>query len=122
MIHYQTYRPPGILAEYVRFFWSLEANVDALDDPFVHRPLPDNCIELIYYCKGKLSITSSDGEEGCTFASGVFGHAQKFRQFKTRSDFKLFGVYLYPHTFTTLFHLPANLLRNEKIDSETIWG
>ena len=121
MVNYYMHKPFGILAEYVRFFWSLEAKVNGAE-PFTHRALPDNCIELIFYCKGKLSISSADGEEGSTFASGVFGQAQKFRQFKTHEDFKLFGVYLYPFSFTTLFNLPAHQLHNEKIDSETIWG
>lgn len=33
-----------------------------------------------------------------------------------------FGVYLYTYAFKTLFNLPAHHLRNEKIDSETLWG
>src|SRR5688500_619170 len=105
MIQYRTYPPNGVLAEFVRFFWSLEADVEA-SDPFVHRALPDNCAELIFYCKGKLSISSLDGEEGDTFASGIFGQAQKFRQFRTRSGFQLFGVYLYPYALKLLFNLP----------------
>jgi AraC-like DNA-binding protein len=115
------YKPEGVLAEYVRFYWSLEAQVEGID-PFVHRALPDNCVELIFYCKGKLAISSLEGEEGNTFASGVFGQAQKFRQFKTQSNFHLFGVYLYPYSFKLLFNLPAYHLRNEKIDTETLWG
>lgn len=113
--------PQGILGEYVRFFWSLEAHVDAMDS-FVHRALPDNCVELIFYCKGTLAISSVDGDEGSTFTSGVFGQAQKFRQFKTNSSFHLFGVYLYPYSSKLLFNLPAHHLLNEKIDTETLWG
>ncbi len=116
------FKPQDALAEYVRFFWSLEARVESLKDPFVHRALPDNCIELIFYCQGKLSISSAEGEEGNTFTSGVFGQAQKFRQFKTKSNFHLFGVHLYPHTFRMVFNLPAHHLYNEKVDSETLWG
>src|SRR5688572_30679891 len=122
MINYRTLKPQGVLAEYVRFFWSLEAHVELMNEPFVHRALPDNCVELIFYCKGKLSISSSEGEEGKTFASGVFGQSQKFRQFRTRSDFNLFGVYLYPYTFKRLFNLPVHHLCNEKVDGETLWG
>jgi AraC-like DNA-binding protein len=115
-------KPQGFLTEYVRSFWSLEAQVELMDNSFVHRALPDNCVELIFYCKGRLSISSSEGEEGNTFTSGVFGQAQKFRQFRTTRNFNLFGVYLYPYTFTTLFNLPVHHLCNEKIDSETLWG
>jgi AraC-like DNA-binding protein len=113
--------PQGVLGEYVRFFWSLDAQVGAMDT-FVHRALPDNCVELIFYCKGKLAISSLAGDEGTTFASGVFGQAQKFRQFSTKHSFHLFGVYLYPHSFKLLFNLPAHHLHNEKIDTETLWG
>ncbi|MCD9015153.1 helix-turn-helix transcriptional regulator [Parachryseolinea silvisoli] len=122
MINYRTHKPQGVLAEYVRFFWSLEAQVELMNEPFAHRALPDNCIELIFYCKGSLSISASGGEEGNTFASGVFGQTQKFRQFRTRSNFTLFGVYLYPYIFKALFNLPAHYLCNEKVDSETLWG
>ena len=121
MVRYSMHKPQGVLGEYVRFFWSLDAQVEAVDS-FVHRALPDNCVELIFYCKGKLAISSLEGEEGNTFASGVFGQAQKFRQFKTKNDFHLFGVYLYPYSFKLLFNLPAYHLRNEKIDTETLWG
>jgi AraC-like DNA-binding protein len=115
------HKPQGVLAQFVRFFWSLEARVESIH-PFVHRALPDNCVELIFYCKGNLSISSLDGDEGRTFTSGVFGQAQKFRQFKTNSDFCLFGVYLYPYTLKMLFNLPANRLCNEMINSEVLWG
>jgi AraC-like DNA-binding protein len=121
MIQYRMLEPHGVLGEYVRFFWSLDAQVEGMDS-FVHRALPDNCVELIFYCRGKLAISSSEGEEGNTFASGVFGQAQKYRQLKTRDNFHLFGVYLYPYTFKMLFDLPAHHLRNDKIDTETLWG
>lgn len=122
MVKYRSYKPAGVLSEYVRLFWSLEARVDGTNGPFVHRALPDNCIELIFYCDGKLAIASADGEEGYTFSSGIFGHAQKFRQFKSHDSFHLFGVYLYPSTLRILFNLPASELLNQKIDSETLWG
>lgn len=121
MIQYRTYRPQAVLADFVRFFWSLEAHVEAID-PFVHRALPDNCAELIFYCKGRLSINSLEGSEGKTFASGLFGQTQKFRQFKTPGDFQLFGVYLYPYAFKILFDLPAHHVCNGMIDSKTLWG
>jgi AraC-like DNA-binding protein len=121
VIRYSMSKPQGVLGEYVRFFWSLDAQIDATDS-FVHRALPDNCAELIFYCKGKLAISSPDGEEGNTFSSGVFGQSQKFRQFKTKRSFHLFGVYLYPYSFKLLFNLPAHHLRNEKVDTETLWG
>lgn len=115
------FKPQGVLREYIKFFWSLEAEVDA-HEPFVHRALPDNCVELIFYCKGKLSITSLSGPEGYTFTSGLFGQAQKFRQFKTNADFSLFGVYLYPYSLKHIFNLPADEVSNEKVDSKTLWG
>lgn len=111
----------GILADYVRFFWTLDVQVSK-NDPFVHRTLPDNCVELIFYCKGKLAISSAAGDEGSTFTSGVFGQLRSFRQFKTNADFSLFGVYLYPYSVKILFGLPASELIDEKIDTATIWG
>lgn len=121
MVNYRMFKAQGVLSQFVRFFWNLEARVDATH-PFIHRAMPDNCVELIFYCKGSLSISSSYGDEGNTFPSGVFGQAQKFRQFRTSSDFCLFGVYLYPYTLKALFNIPARLTCNEMIDSETLWG
>lgn len=121
MIRYKMFKPQGALNDYVRFFWSLDAKLDG-NGPFVHRALPDNCIELIFYVKGQLSISSLSGPEGKTFTSGIFGQAEKFRKFSTDADFSLFGVYLYPFTFKYLFNVPANVLSNEKIDSRTLWG
>jgi AraC-like DNA-binding protein len=121
MVDYRMYKPQGALAHFVRFFWGLDVQVEG-SSPFVHRALPDNCLELIFYCKGSLSISSLDGDEGNTFASGIFGQAQKFRQFKTNDDFNLFGVYLYPYALNLLFNVPPSILCNEKADSETLWG
>ena len=121
MVKYGTQEPCEALSDYVRFFWTLEAKVGSME-PFVHRALPDNCMELIFYCQGRFSISSSTGEEGKTFSSGVFGHAQKYRQFTTNNDFTLFGVYLYPHSFKMLFDLPANELTDAMVNCETLWG
>lgn len=121
MVEYRMYKPNGILTQFVRFFWSLDARVGQ-GERFVHRTLPDNCLELIFYCKGKLSISSGKGDEGVTFGSGVFGQPQKYRQFRTEKDFYLFGVYLYPYSMRMLFNLPASELCNQKVDSETLWG
>jgi AraC-like DNA-binding protein len=121
MVDYKMFKPQGVLAQFVRFFWNLEAQVDG-SNPFVHRALPDNCAELIFYCKGNLSISSPDGDEGKTFASGIFGQAQKFRQFKTNHDFSLFGVYIYPYALNSLFNLSPSNVCNEKVDSNTLFG
>jgi AraC-like DNA-binding protein len=121
MINYRMYEPGGILGQFVKFFWSLEVQVLPYES-FVHRALPDNCLELIFYCKGSLSISSQDGDEGNTFASGVFGQAKKFRQFRTTSNFILFGAYLFPYSLRMLFNIPADALCNEKVDSETLFG
>jgi AraC-like DNA-binding protein len=121
MVKYKMFKPEGAVSDFVRFFWSLDAEVGA-NESFVHRALPDNCIELIFYVKGNLSISSSSGPEGKTFTSGIFGQAEKFRQFKTDADFSLFGVYLYPFACKYLFRLPADVLSNEKVDNKTLLG
>jgi AraC-like DNA-binding protein len=121
MINYSSHQPSKELADYVRFFWTLEARLGSME-PFVHRALPDNCLELIFYCKGQLSIRSSRGSEGNTFTSGIFGQAHEFRQFKTETDITLFGVYFYPHSLKVLFDLPASALTNIMVDSESLWG
>jgi AraC-like DNA-binding protein len=121
MIRYTTQIPRPELKDYVRFFWTLDVEVGS-SAPFVHRALPDNCLEMIFYCRGAFSITSPSGGEGNTFQSGVFGQAQQFRQFKTSNDFTLFGVYLYPHSFKTIFNLPADELTNQMVDIESLWG
>lgn len=111
----------GMLANFVKFFWTLDVQVSK-DDSFVHRTLPDNCVELIFYCKGKFVISSVTENEGSTFTSGVFGQFRAFRQFRTSADFCLFGVYLYPYALKILFGFPASELINEKIDTATLWG
>lgn len=121
MAQYRMLKAEGILADYVRFFWTLDVQV-CKENPFIHRTLPDNCVELIFYCKGKLSISSATGDEENTFTSGFFGQLRSFRQFKTSDDFSLFGIYLYPYSLKALFGLPAFELTDEKIASATLWG
>jgi AraC-like DNA-binding protein len=121
MLKYCTYNPPRELTDYVRFFWSLDAEVISFGN-FVHRALPDNCFELIFYPVGQFSISSLNGAEGNTFRSGIFGQADKFRLFKTDRDFSLFGVYLYPYSLPQFFNLPAHELTTQMVDSKTLWG
>ena len=39
MVNYRMFKPEGVLAQFVRFFWSLEAQVPG-SSPFIHRALP----------------------------------------------------------------------------------
>ena len=120
-MYYYTTPPPEVLADYVQFFWVLEGQATA-DFPFVHRSLADNGPEFIFYCKGQFTRYGNLSKDQRTFRAGIYGQTQHFYQFKTESDFGIFGVYLYPYAIQHLFSIPGTELSNENADVNTLLG
>ncbi|MBC9797505.1 response regulator transcription factor [Sinomicrobium weinanense] len=118
---YHTIAPPEHLAGFVQFYWVLEGKASARC-PFVHRVLADCCPELIFYYKGNFRrYTETSGSEE-VLASRIFGQTQQFSTFVTKTDFGLFGIYLYPHAISQLFALPASELSDQMTDLKTLLG
>lgn len=113
-------KPPPQLADYVRFFWSLEDN-PSTDKPFVHHAFAYPCPELIFCYKGQFKYKFGFEAER-NLSSGVYGQTQTFSKVSSKANFGIFACYLYPHAFLQLFSVPANEFTNQYADFGILFG
>jgi AraC-like DNA-binding protein len=119
-MNYKVIQPPQHLADYVRFFWFVEAHAST-DNPYVHHAFAYSCPEIIFCYKGGFNYKSGFAEE-TNLISGIYGQTQNFSKVASNTDFGIFGFYLYPHALSQLFCLPANELTNQSVDMKTLCG
>lgn len=103
---YQTFNPPTPLAQYVRFFWALEAEVRPGIE-FVHRSMADGCVEIVFHYRAAFDEIKADDSVTCSPLSNIQAQSTKVRRFSTHESFGIFGAYLYPFAIPRLFSFPA---------------
>ncbi|NIJ51612.1 helix-turn-helix domain-containing protein [Dyadobacter arcticus] len=118
---YFTFKPPPVLASFVRYYWALEHDVSA-ELPYVHRTMADGCAEMIFHYKGRFDEVIEDGTTELSFTSGVSGPSRRFRRFRIAEDFGIFGVYLYPFAIPALFGIPSREVSDQMPDIVNIFG
>lgn len=110
-----------MLKRYVRFFWTLEADV-AAGGKYVHRALADSCSEWIFHYQGTFEEILGKGATQRSFTSGFQGPTSSYRRFEINRGFGIFGVYLYPFAVPALFDVSAEDLRNQMPDIASLLG
>lgn len=107
-VHYQTLPPPPALAGLVRMFWAFE--ISGLNgQEYVYRSLADGCAEIVFHYRSRFNELAELDPVAPSF-SHLHAQTQRFRRFVTKSDFGIFGAYLYPHALPILFgHSAASL-------------
>lgn len=118
---YQVYEPHISLKPYVRFYWSLEAEVGRGEE-FVHRSLADSCVEMVFHYRSAFNeITPEDRIEASPLAS-IQAQSTRYRRFVTGESFGIFGIYLYPFAIPRLFSYPASDFTNISPDLGSVFG
>jgi AraC-like DNA-binding protein len=118
---YQVFDPPANLAQYVRFFWALEADV-APGEKFVHRSMADGCVEMVFHYRSAFDeITAGEVIQASPLAS-IQAQSTRYRRFVTGESFGIFGAYLYPFAIPRLFGLPASDFTNFSPDLASVFG
>ncbi|WP_339786103.1 helix-turn-helix transcriptional regulator [uncultured Imperialibacter sp.] len=120
-MEYRTIPPPYSLAAYVRFFWTLEAEVP-IGGHYIHRAMADGCSEWLFHYKGTFREVLDQNKTEKSFTSGFQGQTSRFRRFVTHQSFGIFGVYLYPHALPALFQIPACEISNQMPDIRSLMG
>ena len=115
---YHTFAPPPQLAPYVRFFWTLEADVRSGEE-FVHRSMADGCVEMVFHYRGTFDEI---GSAELSPLSNIQAQSTGFRRFTTRESFGIFGAYLYPFAIPRIFGFPASDFTNISPDLESVFG
>jgi len=119
-MNFRFIKPSQQLADYVRFFWFMEGNA-SIQNPFVHHAFAYPCPELIFCYRGQFNYNFGLEAER-TLSAGIYGQTQIFSTAASKTDFGIFGFYLYPHALPQLFGLPANELTNQSADIKTLCG
>lgn len=109
---YRVILPSADLAPFVRFYWVLEAEIDA-GKCYTHRSMADGCAEMIFHYQSQFLEIKADGNKSPACLSGISGPSQKFSRYSIDRNFGIFGVYLYPFALTQFFGIPASALVNE---------
>ncbi len=118
---YQTFAPSPRLAPYVRFFWTLEAEV-APGAEFVHRSMADGCVEIVFHYRAKFDEIETDGKRVDSPLASIQAQATQYRRFSADESFGIFGAYLYPYAIPRLFAYPASDFTNISPDLESVFG
>jgi AraC-like DNA-binding protein len=120
-MEYKTIPPPHSLADYVRFLWTLEAEVP-VGGHYIHRSMADGCSEWLFHYQGTFREVLDQNKTEKSFTSGFQGQTSRYRRFVTDQSFGIFGVYLYPHALPALFQIPACEVSNQMPDIRSLMG
>lgn len=118
---YQTFAPSPELAPYVRFFWTLEADVSPGEE-FVHRSMADGCVEIVFHYRASFDEIDVDGARVGSPLSSIQAQSTAFRRFSTSETFGIFGAYLFPYAIPRLFAYPASDFTNISPDLGSVFG
>lgn len=117
---YMTYTPPPHLARFVRFYWSLAADVGS--EEYVHRTFADGSVEIVFHHRAVFDELLGDDAREASFSAGISGQASSFRRFVVDRSFAIFGAYLYPHAIPALFWHNAATVSDRMLDLDTFLG
>lgn len=120
---YQTFAPPPVLSDYVRFFWAFSGEASP-EQPYIYRSMADASTELVLHVSSHFWELSDASDSPHQKQSLAIIHAQsnKYQRFITDQPFQIFGAYLYPYTLPALFGIPAEDLSNQLVAWDAIWA
>jgi AraC-like DNA-binding protein len=118
---YSTIPPPLSLKPYVRCFWVLEHEFGADEESYIYRSIADGCVEMVFHYQAAFDELITDGSAH-NWQSGIHFQSSKYRRFKTKQSFGIFGAYIYPFAVPYLFNVPSAITSNEMLDLQTFLG
>lgn len=118
---YYTFKPDGLLKNYVKHFWVLEGEAST-HQPYTHHLFADTSPEMIFYYKGSFFEYADDFQKAVLVKNGITGQSYQHRKLVARSDFGVFGVYFYPNAIAKLFGIEAYELKNQWLELKDFFG
>ncbi|MDA9555378.1 helix-turn-helix domain-containing protein [Pelobium sp.] len=118
---YQTFKPKGLLKDYVKHFWVLEGEAGT-DKPYIHHLFADTSPEMIFYFKGVFYEYDDQYQKDVIIKTGITGQSQQHRKLIAKCDFGVFGVYFYPNAMAKLFNIEAHELKNQLLELKELLG
>lgn len=118
---YYRIKPSESIAQYVKYFWVGEVDVDN-GDHFKHFSIATSNAKLVFHYKGHFKELNSTGELTSSFLSGLQGQSKSHTQFISNDDVGIFGIEFFPYAIPFLFSIPATAVTNQFIDLEILLG
>ena len=120
-IKYYRIKPSESIAQYVKYFWVGEADVDK-GDHFKHFSIATSNAKLVFHYKGHFEELNKNGELKHSFISGLQGQSKVHTQFISNDNVGIFGIEFFPYAIPFLFSIPATTVTNQFIDLKTLLG
>ena len=117
-MHYHIYRPGPLLSQYVKYYWSLEA--DAVLPGVKERVFPDGCTELIFHC-GDL-FRKHDKEIELQPRSFIHGQIKEFIDLEATGHTAIFSVRFYPGGLRAFTDDGLYEITGQHIATGDFWG
>lgn len=120
-MRYSRIKPSESIAQYVKYFWVGEADVNKGAN-FTHFSIATSNAKLIFHYKAHFKEVNATGEWKHSFVSGIQGQSKKHTQFITNESVGIFGIEFFPYAIPFLFSIPATALTNQFIDLTLLPG
>jgi AraC-like DNA-binding protein len=118
---YYRIKPSESIAQYVKYFWVGEVDVEN-GDHFKHFSIATSNAKLVFHYKGHFKELRPTGELQHAFISGLQGQSKSHAQFISKEDVGIFGVELFSYAIPFLFSIPATAVTNQFIDLNLLPG
>lgn len=118
---YQTFSAPSAVTHIVCNFWFFQTDGTSLT--YTHQATATIFPKLVFGLQGSFSITSDGGQHIKLRGCGLNGQTNTFMPMAVQQEsVSVFGVVLRPHSLWGITGHPAEILKNEYLDLQSIWS
>lgn len=116
-MNFQTFSPSEILKPFVRYFYSLETNMEIPNDQKMLRTIADGCPGIIFQDDRKGKLVRDQKVLPTVF---LFGQSTRPSDIVLRGSFDALGVCLHPNALNAVFGLNAELLTDSCLELDEL--
>lgn len=117
---YQVHTPSKELQQFVKCFWTLEAEAEA--EPVPQRVLPDGCMELIFHYGDLYRQYFEDGSSIIQPRSFVFGQISKYIEIAPTGMSGIVAARFLPEGLVPFLSIPVAALEDKAVSIVEVFG
>lgn len=118
---YRVYTPSGLLSQYVKYYWTLEAFDNFLPGSR-ERIFPDGCMELIFHYGDVFKKYSNQVESHNQPRSFIHGQLKSFIEVESTGKIGIFSVRFKPDGLRAFLRIGVDELRENVVSVHDLWG
>lgn len=120
-MNYQVYQPSSELSEFIKCFWTLEAEAP-LGEPERQRVLPDGCTELIFHYGDHYKQYFADGSFIIQPKAFVFGQISSYLEIAPTGVTGIIAARFVPGGLEPFISLPVSEMQDKAVPLEKLFG